>query len=202
MTRRQQRFVAEYLVDLNAAQAAIRAGYSPRTARAVGCENLTKPHIAAAVDAEQRAVLDRTGITTARALGELELLAFSDIGHYRVDEASGQVQLAPGAPPGAMRAVRTLRRRSRTRRRGREITEIVETEIRLWDKVASLKLAGQHVGLFPDRREHTGKNGKPIAVATRVVYGGRVRAAQGASMPPAAPPSPRTDFARRSAAPR
>lgn len=46
---RQQRFVAEYLVDLNATQAAIRAGYSKRTARSVGSENLAKPDIAAAL---------------------------------------------------------------------------------------------------------------------------------------------------------
>lgn len=46
---KQQRFVAEYLKDLNATQAAIRAGYSEKTARAIGAENLTKPDIAAAV---------------------------------------------------------------------------------------------------------------------------------------------------------
>ena len=42
---RQERFVLEYLIDLNATQAAIRAGYSEKTARAIGCENLTKPDI-------------------------------------------------------------------------------------------------------------------------------------------------------------
>lgn len=54
LTAKQQLFVQEYLVDLNATQAAIRAGYSVRTARAVGSENLTKPDIAAAI-AEARA---------------------------------------------------------------------------------------------------------------------------------------------------
>lgn len=45
MTDKQQRFCDEYLIDLNATQAAIRAGYSENTARAIGCENLTKPYI-------------------------------------------------------------------------------------------------------------------------------------------------------------
>jgi len=49
LNRKQQRFVDEYLIDLNATQAAIRAGYSEDTARAIGAENLTKPAISAAL---------------------------------------------------------------------------------------------------------------------------------------------------------
>lgn len=50
MTPKQERFVEEYLIDLNATQAAIRAGYSARTAYSIGEENLRKPEIAAAID--------------------------------------------------------------------------------------------------------------------------------------------------------
>jgi phage terminase small subunit len=49
LTAKQQRFVDEYLIDLNATQAAIRAGYSEDAARSIGSENLTKPDIAAAI---------------------------------------------------------------------------------------------------------------------------------------------------------
>lgn len=49
MTPKQERFVEEYLIDLNATQAAIRAGYSKTAAKAIGCENLTKPDIAEAI---------------------------------------------------------------------------------------------------------------------------------------------------------
>jgi phage terminase small subunit len=45
LTARQERFCREYIIDLNAAQAAIRAGYSEKTAKNIGCENLTKPDI-------------------------------------------------------------------------------------------------------------------------------------------------------------
>ena len=63
MTPKQQRFVAEYLIDLNATQAAIRAGYSEKTARFIGAENLTKPNIAAAVAAAVAKRSERTEIT-------------------------------------------------------------------------------------------------------------------------------------------
>jgi phage terminase small subunit len=54
LTAKQQLFVDEYLVDLNASAAARRAGYSEKTARAIGIENLTKPAIRAAVDAAMK----------------------------------------------------------------------------------------------------------------------------------------------------
>ena len=54
LTAKQVRFVDEYLVDLNATQAAIRAGYSRNSARQMGAENLTKPVIAAAVAEAKR----------------------------------------------------------------------------------------------------------------------------------------------------
>jgi phage terminase small subunit len=58
LTPKQERFVAEYLIDLNATQAAIRAGYSSKTAKVIGSENLSKPAIQAAISDEQRAVFE------------------------------------------------------------------------------------------------------------------------------------------------
>ena len=63
LTPKQERFVAEYLVDLNATQAAIRAGYSEKTAQMIGSENLAKPLIAAAVAAAVAKRSERTEIT-------------------------------------------------------------------------------------------------------------------------------------------
>ncbi len=60
LTPKQQRFIDEYLIDLNATQSAIRAGYSPRTARAIACENLAKPDIQEAI---ARAKRDRSEAT-------------------------------------------------------------------------------------------------------------------------------------------
>jgi len=63
MTPKQQRFVEEYLVDLNATQAAIRAGYSEKTAGQVGGENLKKPEIAAAIQEQRATISERVQIT-------------------------------------------------------------------------------------------------------------------------------------------
>jgi phage terminase small subunit len=63
LTSKQQRFVEEYCVDLNATQAAIRAGYSPKTAYAIGSENLTKPEVRAALQAAQAKVTTKANIT-------------------------------------------------------------------------------------------------------------------------------------------
>ena len=63
LTPKQERFVAEYLIDLNATQAAIRAGYSEKTAQMIGSENLAKPMVAAAVAAAVAKRSERTEIT-------------------------------------------------------------------------------------------------------------------------------------------
>lgn len=70
LTAKQERFVEEYLIDLNATQAAIRAGYSEKTARQVGAENLTKPVIADAVARAQARRSEATGITAEWVLGQ------------------------------------------------------------------------------------------------------------------------------------
>jgi phage terminase small subunit len=148
LTDRQYRFVQEYLVDLNATQAAMRAGYKPHTASRTGCENLKKPEIASAIAAAQAARSQRVALTQDAILTELALLALSDIRHYVIDD-TGNVHLAPGAPAAAMRAVASLKKRIVPTAAG----PIYETEIRLWNKPASVKMAGQHLGLFTERAD-------------------------------------------------
>jgi phage terminase small subunit len=161
LTPNQERFVAEYLVDLNATQAAIRAGYSAKTASQQGARLLGNAKVAAAIAERQAARAERTGITQERVLEELALLAFSDLEHYEVAD-NGEVTLAPGAPRGAMRALSSIKRRISTDKDGSVTREV---ELKLWDKPGPLKLAGRHVGLraFMDRLEVTGKDGDPIA---------------------------------------
>lgn len=65
MTPRQQRFVAEFAIDGNATQAAIRAGYSPNGAKVTASRLLTKPNVAAAVSERTQRVLERAEITAA-----------------------------------------------------------------------------------------------------------------------------------------
>lgn len=69
LSAKQERFVEEYLVDLNATQAAIRAGYSKKTAHVIGHENLRKPKVAEAIAQRRAEVSEETGITQKFVLG-------------------------------------------------------------------------------------------------------------------------------------
>jgi phage terminase small subunit len=75
LTDKQQRFVDEYLIDLNATQAAIRAGYSEDSARQIASENLSKPDIQDAIQAAMEARSERTQIDQDWVLKRLALLA-------------------------------------------------------------------------------------------------------------------------------
>jgi len=86
LTPKQERFVAEYLIDLNATQAAIRTGYSAKTAASQGARLLKQGGVARAVQAAQQARAVRTEITQDRVLQELARIAFFDIRRlYRAD---------------------------------------------------------------------------------------------------------------------
>ncbi|MCL4165291.1 UNVERIFIED_CONTAM: hypothetical protein GTU68_038875, partial [Idotea baltica] len=75
MTDKQQRFCEEYLVDLNATQAAIRAGYSEDSAKEIGYENHTKPHIQAEIQRLKAERSEATAITAKRVLQEIAGIA-------------------------------------------------------------------------------------------------------------------------------
>jgi len=79
LTPKQKRFCLEYIVDLNATQAAIRAGYSRKTARSMGQENLTKPDIKKEVSRLKAERSSRTRIEGDAVLGELAKGAFQEI---------------------------------------------------------------------------------------------------------------------------
>jgi phage terminase small subunit len=144
VTDKHQRFVEEYQIDHNATQAAIRAGYSPRSAKVTGCRLLTDANVIAALELARAKTAERSGITKDRVLAELALLAFSDVGHYKIDD-SGNVELAENAPKHARRAISSVKRKVYVDKDGNSTTEV---EFRLWDKPGPLKLAGNHVGLF------------------------------------------------------
>ena len=76
LTTKQRRFVEEYIVDYNATQAAIRAGYSENTATVIGGENLRKPYLQAAIHEELEKQSKRTNVTADRIVQELAAMAF------------------------------------------------------------------------------------------------------------------------------
>jgi phage terminase small subunit len=164
LTPKQERFANEYVIDLNGAQAATRAGYSARTATEKAYVLLRIPEIADLVERliAERAVL--TGMEQQQVINELAHLGFSSVDHYTVDPDTGELRLTECAPLGAMAAVQSVKQRKRV---SRGVT-IYETELTLWDKPKALLLLGRHVGLFPNRVEHTGPNGAPLESITTI----------------------------------
>lgn len=79
LTGKQDRFVEEYLIDLNATQAAIRAGYSEKTAAEIGFENLRKPQIAEVIAKSRQKTANKLEITRERVLEEIASIAFEQI---------------------------------------------------------------------------------------------------------------------------
>lgn len=90
MTPKQERFVAEYLIDLNATQAAIRAGYSAKTAYSIGQENLTKPEIAAALEKAQEKRAERTELSQDWVLDRLREIAERTMQAEAVKDSQGE----------------------------------------------------------------------------------------------------------------
>lgn len=78
LTVKQQRFVEEYQIDFNATQAAMRAGYSKKTAVKIGSENLTKPDIQKAIQEAMRKISERTEITQDEVVRELKKVAMKE----------------------------------------------------------------------------------------------------------------------------
>ena len=164
LTPKQQRFVEEYLIDLNATQAAIRAGYSEKTAKEIGSENLTKPNIAKAIEEAQNKRQEQTQIDAAYVLKRLVEIDQMDV----LDIMDDQMKIRPVNewPKVWRQYVVNL-----------ENLELSDGEgcfkkIKWPDKVKNLELLGKHVsvGAFKDKIEHTGPNGGPIDLSLKVVF--------------------------------
>lgn len=163
LTEKQRRFVAEYLVDLNATQAAIRAGYSAKSAEVNGPRLLGNAGVAAAVAAGQAKALDKLEVTRERVLNELARVAFSDVGGV-LDLTGEEPRLKPAneIDEDARRAISSVKVKRYFEGHGKDAKQVEVTEFRLWSKDAALEKLGRHLGLLRDRVEVTGEGGKPL----------------------------------------
>ena len=164
LTPKQQRFVEEYLIDLNATQAAIRAGYSEKTAAVIGAENLIKPNIAKAIEEAQNKRAEQTQIDAAYVLKRLVEIDQMDV----LDIMDDQMKIRPVNewPKVWRQYVVNL-----------ENLELSDGEgcfkkIKWPDKVKNLELLGKHVsvGAFKDKIEHSGDPNNPINMSLKVVF--------------------------------
>jgi phage terminase small subunit len=145
LTPKQEAFVREYLVDLNATQSAIRAGYSAKTAESIGLQLLRKTQVAAAIAQAKAKRAERVEVTADYVLRNLTEVV-----------------------------ERCLQRAPVMGRRGGEVVHVTDDEGRhVWQFDAkgangALNLLGQHLGLYTKKHEHTGAAGGPVDL--RIVH--------------------------------
>lgn len=171
----QRRFIEEYLIDLNATQAAIRAGYSPKTAKSQGQRLLTNVDIEAAIQAAINERSERTKITQDMVLSELAKVGFSDL--RNVFTPMGGI-IDPrdwdDSTAGAISSVEVVRRQSgEYDDDGNPIPEHVH-KIKVWDKVSALEKMGKHLGMFTEKFDHKHSLSDPLTeLLTAVAEGGK-----------------------------
>lgn len=138
LTGQQKLFVHEYLVDLCAKQAAIRAGYSAKTAEAMSHKLMQKPHIRAAIQKRMDKRSKKTDITAEYVLSNLKELV-----------------------------ERCMQKEPVMVRQGNDWVESGEWKFDSSGANKSLELLGKHLKLFTDRQEITGADGGPIQIANK-----------------------------------
>lgn len=144
LTKKQKAFVQEYLIDLNATQAAIRAGYSTASARQIADENMSKPDIKNAIEKALAERSKRTGVNADRIVQELAKIAFinpTDV--INMDEATvkGEANRDDTAAISSVK-VKTI---------PTDDGNITEREVKTYDKIKALELLGKHIGMFTDK---------------------------------------------------
>ena len=135
LTDKQKRFCEEYLIDLNATQAAIRAGYKNSD---IGRQLITKNHVSEYIEKLKKERSKRTEITVDRVLEELAAIAFSDRTDIAKIEDGGVVIFTPTdqLDKDAKKTISGIES-------GKD-----GTKVKTYDKIKALELIGKHLGMF------------------------------------------------------
>lgn len=144
LTEKQQRFADEYLIDLNGTQAAIRAGYSPKTAAEQGSRMLRVVKVRAHIDKQLAERSKRTGINQDRVLQELARIAFvraTDV--IDLETAS----ILPDASDDDLAVIQSVK----VKNMHSDNVSGTEREIKFTDKLKALDMLGKHLGMFNDK---------------------------------------------------
>lgn len=145
LSKKQQAFVDEYLIDLNATQAAIRAGYKRSEYTDTNANKLLEnTRIAEEIEKRMAERSKRTGINQDRVVQELAKLAFVNAADV-IDVNSATV--LPDAKPEDLACIQSVKVKRTTK--GKSVIE--EREIRFYDKKDSLVQLGRHLGMFKDK---------------------------------------------------
>ena len=153
LTPKQARFVAEYLIDLNATQAAVRAGYSPKTANEQGSRLLANASVAAAVQAGTAKQLEKAELTAEMVKARLRLLAFQDI--RKLFDDDGNLKPIHELDDDAAAMVAGFEVIKKNAAAGDGIIDTVH-KVKAVDAVKPLEMLAKHFGLLIERVEHSG----------------------------------------------
>lgn len=157
---KQHRFVDEYLCDLNATQAAIRAGYSEKTAASQGERLLRNVEIQTALQERMKAREQRTEITQDRVLTELAKIGFFDVRKlFHGDGSPKSIADLDDATAAAVAGLDVVN----IGNQDAGIGQVMKYKIA--DKRAALVDIGRHLGMFPGKLELTGKDGGPVEIS-------------------------------------
>lgn len=166
LNNKQALFIEEYLRTFNATQAALTAGYSSKTAYSHGARLLKDVEIAEAIS--QR--LTESAMSADEVLRRLAEHARGDMGPYLNED--GTANLEKMKEVGQTHLLKKFTQKRVVRTYDDKTEEEVTTSVELYDAQAALGLLGKHHGLFVDRTEVTGKDGK--AIVLKVVYDDRI----------------------------
>ena len=149
LTDKQRAFVDEYLVDLCATKAAVRAGYSKKTAKDIGCQNLAKPNIQIALTRALNERAKRTEVSQDLVVAELGYTGFFDI--RKIFTSSGNLIAPDQLPDDVARAIKSIevvcRPTGEIDEGGDKVVEYVHKYV-FHDKIRALELLGKHIGMF------------------------------------------------------
>lgn len=159
---KQQRFVEEYLVDLNATGAAERAGYKhPNTQ---GPRLLVNVGVAAAIQERRTRLRNKLEVTQERVLQELARIAFADVRDlFTWDEERACHVPSANLTDDQAAAVSAIEAETiRTTNLDGSVDVKIKLKLRTYDKKGALDSLAKHLGMFIERHEHTGRDGGPI----------------------------------------
>ena len=161
LTAKQEKFIQEYLIDLNATQAAIRAGYSPKTANRIGPQNLSKVGIQEGIQAVRDKQQERTQITADNVLREIHRLASFD--PRKLFHPDGTPKQIHELDDDTAACIGGMEITSKTSADDPDKPELIcVNKLKVWDKNAALEKLCKYLGLSIERREISGPGGGPI----------------------------------------
>lgn len=148
LNAKQKLFISEYLKDRNATQAAIRAGYSKKTAKYIGWEALRKPHVAAAIEAAEKKLAERNDVTQDRIIAEFARIGFANMQDYMTIDNDGQPSLDWSALTREQAAA--LQEVTVDTIQHVKGPDVQRVKFKLADKLNALAKLGVHLGMFKE----------------------------------------------------